>query len=68
MWVDCKPIDDGQRSIDIIMLIHESHVFELRIKMKFEVHVKLPGSQTSNFVSTRSSNTRLSCINMIYRE
>ena len=36
MWVDYKPGDDGYRCI-YTMLIHESHVFELRSETKFEV-------------------------------
>ena len=29
MWVDCKPIDEGFRSL-FMMSIHESHEFELQ--------------------------------------
>ena len=29
MWVDCKPVDDGYRSLSM-MSIHESHGFQLR--------------------------------------
>ena len=29
MWVDCKPIDEGFRSLPM-MSIHESHEFELQ--------------------------------------
>ena len=36
MWVDCKPVDDEYRSMQV-MLIHESRVFELRVETKFEV-------------------------------
>ena len=31
MWVDYKPVDDGYRSIYLI-LIHADHVLELQIK------------------------------------
>ena len=34
VWVDYKPKDDGYRSIYIMMLIHESHLFELRSETK----------------------------------
>ena len=36
MWVDCKPVDDGYRSI-YMMLIHESHVIELRVETRSDV-------------------------------
>ena len=32
IWADDKPVDDGCRSIDL-MLIHEFHVLELRIEI-----------------------------------
>ena len=32
IWADDKPVDDGYRSIDL-MLIHEFHVLELRIEI-----------------------------------
>ena len=32
MWVDHKPVDDGYKSIHM-MLIHKFHVLELRIEM-----------------------------------
>ena len=35
MWVNFKPVDIGCRSI-YMMLIHESHVFELEIETMFE--------------------------------
>ena len=31
MWVEYKPVDDGY------ILIHESHVFEVRVGAKFQV-------------------------------
>ena len=32
MWVDCKPVDDGYRSL-YMMLIHESHVFGIALPL-----------------------------------
>jgi len=36
MWVHYKAIDDGYRSINM-MLIHESHVLELLVDTKYEL-------------------------------
>ena len=36
MWVDQKSVDDRYRCF-YVMLIHESHVFELQSDWKFEV-------------------------------
>ena len=35
MWVHYKAIDDGYRSINM-MLIHESHILELLVDTKYE--------------------------------
>ena len=32
MWVTDKPVGDGDRSIYYMIVIHEIHVFELRIE------------------------------------
>ena len=36
LWVDYRPTDDGYRCL-YEMLIHESHVFELRSETKYKV-------------------------------
>ena len=66
MWVDDKLVDDGYWSMYMMLIrIHESRVFELRIETKFEVcDPRSERQQTKKLRGPRPLNAWLECMNI----